>query len=498
MPAAQGENEQVAVRRQKLARLRQEGVAYPNDFKPNAHAGELHRLYGNWDGQRLEEASIKVKLAGRLMAHRVMGKSSFAHLQDASGRIQLFFACNVLGHDRYLESKRLDLGDILGIEGELFRTRTGELTVKVEHWRMLCKCLRPLPEKWHGLADKELRYRRRYLDLMVNSDVRKTFILRSKIISALRRGLEEEGFIEVETPMLHAKPGGARARPFITHLNALDMDLYLRIAPELHLKRLLVGGFERVFELNRNFRNEGIDASHNPEFTMVEFYQAYANHEEAMATTERLIRYVANAIGLTRVRWDGVEIDLDKPFARMRLDEAVYAKRPDLRGHAQNKGLLATVCMQEIPDLKPLITWKAGHYLTALFEHLVEPEIKQPTFVTHYPTDVSPLARKDSKEPAFCERFELIAAGREIANGFSELNDPDDQLARFIEQAKAREAGDLEASPIDEDFVRALEYGMPPAAGVGIGVDRLVMMFTGEHSIRDVLLFPHMRPERGN
>jgi len=301
--------------------------------------------------------------------------------------------------------------------------------------------------------------------------------------------------MEVETPMLQVQPGGAAAKPFITHHNALNMDLFLRIAPELYLKRLLVGGFERVFEINRNFRNEGLDATHNPEFTMVEFYQAYADVNDAMDTTEALIRNIGKGLGISEVEWDGVLVHLDKPFKRIRMDEAVFEKRPDLRGHADDKALLATVALQEIDDFKPLITWKAGHYLAALFEGLVESELNEPTFVTHYPVDISPLARRNAEEPYFTDRFELMIAGKEIANGFSELNDPDDQRARFVAQAQAKAAGDEEASGVDEDYLRALEYGMPPAAGVGIGVDRLVMMFTGQHSIRDVLLFPHMRPE---
>ncbi|RMH59257.1 MAG: lysine--tRNA ligase, partial [Zetaproteobacteria bacterium] len=389
------------------------------------------------------------------------------------------------------------LGDIIGARGTMFRTRTGELSVRVSHVEMITKCLRPLPEKWHGLADKETRYRQRYVDLMVSEESRRVFRTRSRIVSLLRKALEGRGFMEVETPMLQTQPGGAAARPFITHHNALDMDLYLRIAPELYLKRLLVGGFERVFEINRNFRNEGLDATHNPEFTMVEFYQAYADVHDAMDQTEAIVREIAAGLGVREVNWEGANIVFDRPFRRIRLDEAVFAKRPDLRGHATDKALLATVCLQEIPDFKPLITWKAGHYLAALFEHLCEDELQQPTFVTHYPVDVSPLARRNADEPSVTDRFELFIGGREIANGFSELNDPDDQRERFLAQQQARQAGDLEAAPVDEDYLRALEYGMPPAAGVGIGVDRLVMMFTGQHSIRDVLLFPHMRPEHG-
>jgi len=488
--------EQIAVRREKLAALREAGEAYPNSWRSNAISAALHAAHGDKDDTKLEAEAIRVCVAGRLMGHRVMGKSSFMHIQDGEGRIQLFLNRDDMGGaEVYNPTKKWDLGDIIGAEGTLFKTKTGELSIKVSRIEMISKCLRPLPEKWHGLADKETRYRQRYVDLMVTPESRDTFRTRSKVVSLLRRGLEDKGFMEVETPMLQSQPGGAAARPFITHHNALNMELFLRIAPELYLKRLIVGGFERVFEINRNFRNEGLDATHNPEFTMVEFYQAYADFNDAMDTTESLIRSVAQGLGVTEVEWDGVKIDLSQPFRRIRLDEAVFEKRPDLRGHAGDKALLATVCMQEIENFKPLITWKAGHYLTALFEELVEGELKQPTFITHYPVDVSPLARRNNDEPTVTDRFELMVAGKEIANGFSELNDPDDQRGRFVAQAQAKAAGDLEASGVDEDYLRALEYGMAPTAGVGIGVDRLVMMLTGQHSIRDVLLFPHMRPE---
>lgn len=494
-PAPRHESEQVQVRRDKLDQLRSAGFTYPNTFRPDASTADLRAWYGDWDADKLKQKDVSVCVAGRMMAHRVMGKSSFAHIQDADARIQLFLNRDVLGADAYEPTRKWDIGDIVGAKGILFRTRSGELSVRVNCIELITKGLRPLPEKWHGLSDKEIRYRQRYVDLMVSPDVRDIFRTRSRIVSSLRRGLEDRGFMEVETPMLQAQPGGAAARPFTTHHNALDMPLYLRIAPELYLKRLLVGGFERVFEINRSFRNEGTDATHNPEFTMVEFYQAYADFNDAMDTTETLIRDVAGKLEIAELVWEGVSIRLDQPFKRVRLDETVFEKRPDLRGHASNKGLLATACLQEIPDFKPLISWKAGHYLVALYEHLVEAFIQNPTFVTHYPVDVSPLARRNPDEPSVTDRFELIAAGREIANGFSELNDPDDQRARFNEQTRAKQAGDLEAPPVDEDYLRALEFGMAPAAGVGIGVDRLIMMFTGQHSIRDVLLFPHMRPE---
>ncbi|MDX8383087.1 MAG: lysine--tRNA ligase [Ghiorsea sp.] len=488
--------EQIAVRRAKLANMRELGNAYPNTWRNDISLTAIHQQYGEFDKEALQEKAIQVSIAGRLMAHRVMGKSSFMKIQDGESEIQLFLNRDELGGaEVYNPTKKWDLGDIIGGKGVLFVTNTGELSVKLSTIVMISKCLRPLPEKWHGLSDIETRYRQRYVDLMVTPESRDTFRTRSKVVSLLRRGLEDRNFMEVETPMLQTQAGGAAAKPFVTHHNALDMELTLRIAPELYLKRLLVGGFERVFEINRNFRNEGLDATHNPEFTMVEFYQSYADFNDAMDTTEHLIRGIADGLGLKTSTWEDVEIDFSQAFKRTRMDESVFEHRPDLRGHANDKALLATVCLQEIPDIKPLITWKAGHYLLALFEELVEPKITQPTFITHYPVDVSPLARRNHDDETVTDRFELFVAGREIANGFSELNDPDDQRGRFVAQAQAKAAGDAEATGIDEDYLRALEFAMPPAAGVGIGVDRLVMMLTGQHSIRDVLLFPHMRPE---
>jgi len=487
--------EQVLVRREKLTALREHGQAYLNTWRTDTTLMTIRSQYGEMEKEVLEAMQIEISVAGRMMGHRVMGKSSFAKIQDGEGEIQLFLNRDALGVDVYNPTKKWDLGDLIGAKGVLFITQTGELSVKVSHIELVTKCLRPLPEKWHGLSDIETRYRQRYVDLMVTPESRNTFRTRSKIVSLLRRGLEERAFMEVETPMLQTQAGGAAARPFVTHHNALDMDLFLRIAPELYLKRLLVGGFERVFEINRNFRNEGLDSTHNPEFTMVEFYQAYADFNDAMDTTEDLIRDIAKALGVSTVNWGGVDVDLIQPFKRIRLDEAVFQKRPDLRGHANDKALLATVCLQENPDVKPLITWKAGHYLLELFELLVEPELKDPTFITHYPVDVSPLARRNNDDSTVTDRFELFVAGREIANGFSELNDPDDQRGRFEAQVQAKDAGDAEATGVDEDYLRALEFGMPPAAGVGIGVDRLVMLLTEQQSIRDVLLFPHMRPE---
>ena len=492
----QQQPEQVRVRREKLANMREQGNAYPNTWRSNTSLSSIHAQYGDLDKDSLAEKAIEVTVAGRLMAHRVMGKSSFVKIQDKEADIQLFLNRDALGGvEVYNPTKKWDLGDLIGAKGTLFFTKTGELSIKVSHVEMITKCLRPLPDKMQGLSDVEIRYRQRYVDLIVTPESRHVFRTRSQIISLIRRGLEAKDFMEVETPMLQTQAGGAAARPFITHHNALNMELFLRIAPELYLKRLLVGGLERVFEINRNFRNEGLDATHNPEFTMVEFYQAYADFNDAMDTTECLIRDVAQGVHCSQVTWEGVELDFSQPFKRIRLDESVFEHRPDLRGHANDKALLATVCLQEIPDIKPLITWKAGHYLLALFEELVEPKITQPTFITHYPVDVSPLARRNNDDETVTDRFELFVAGREIANGFSELNDPDDQRGRFVAQAQAKAAGDAEATDIDEDYLRALEFGMPPAAGVGIGVDRLVMMLTGQHSIRDVLLFPHMRPE---
>ncbi|MDQ6962912.1 MAG: lysine--tRNA ligase [Mariprofundaceae bacterium] len=489
------DSEQVQVRRQKLQGLRSEGFDYPNNFRPSHSAASIIAEFEGVEKADLEERAVSLSIAGRIMSRRMMGQSSFVHIQDNASAIQLFLNKKVIGEDTFQAFKKMDIGDIVGVQGSVFRTKTDELSIRVSSIELVAKCLHPLPEKWHGLQDKETRYRQRYLDLIVNADSQQQFRMRSSIVSAMRRGLEERDFLEVETPMLQTQPGGAAARPFVTHHNALDMSLFLRIAPELYLKRLIVGGFNRVFEINRNFRNEGCDATHNPEFTMVEFYQAYADFHMAMDTTETLIQDIAKHLKLSSVVWEEVTIQFDQAFARLRLDETVFEKRPDLRGHANNKALLATVCLQEIPDFKPLITWKAGHYLLALFEHLVEPHISQPTFITHYPVDVSPLARRCPDEPSVTDRFELFIAGREIANGFSELNDPDDQRARFQAQVQACLAGDDEATPMDEDYIRALEYAMPPTAGVGIGVDRLVMMFCGQHAIRDILLFPHMRPE---
>lgn len=488
------ENKLIAQRREKLARLRESGEAFPNDFRRDALAGELHAAYDDKDADWLAAEGKRVRVAGRMMLKRVMGKASFAQLQDMSGRIQLYLQRDLLG-DAYQAFKGWDIGDIIGAEGTLIKTKTGELSVRVDAVRLLTKALRPLPEKFHGLTDQELRYRQRYVDLIMNEAAREVFRTRSRIVQAIRGFMIEHGFLEVETPMMQPIPGGATARPFVTHHNALDMPLYLRIAPELYLKRLVVGGFERVFEINRNFRNEGVSTRHNPEFTMLEFYQAYATYEDLIDFTEQLLRQVAREVmGMTVLSYQGEEYDLSKPFARFTLQEAVLRFNPQLtleqvtdteklRAFAADLGI----------ELKP--AYGPGKILTEIFEKTVEPRLMEPTFITEYPTEVSPLARRNSKNPEVTDRFEFFVAGRELANGFSELNDYEDQAERFRRQVEEKEAGDEEAMHFDADYVRALEYGMPPTAGEGIGIDRLVMLFTDAPSIRDVLLFPHMRPE---
>lgn len=499
MNSEKDENALMAERRAKLAALRREGRAYPNDFRRGQWAGELQREYADatrWTTEVLEEVHRPVTVAGRMMAKRIMGKASFAQIQDESGRIQLFLQAGTLGED-YEAFKHWDVGDIVGAEGRLTRTRTGELSVKVHAIRLLAKSLRPLPDKWHGLADVEQRYRQRYVDLIVNPASREVFVRRSRIIRSIRAWLDRRGFLEVETPMMHYIPGGASARPFVTHHNALDIDLYLRVAPELYLKRLVVGGFERVYEINRNFRNEGVSTRHNPEFTMLELYEAYATFHEIMDLTEALIRDTAQEVlGTTRVRWDEAEIDLGPPFQRWRMDEAVCHHNPGLElamVRSQDREQLAAHARGLGIQPQPGEGW--GRILLSIFEHTVEPKLVQPTFITHYPVEVSPLARACDDEPGLTDRFELFIHGREMANGFSELNDPEDQAARFRAQVAAREGGDAEAMHYDADYIRALEYGMPPTGGLGIGIDRLVMLLTGCSSIRDVLLFPYMRPE---
>jgi len=489
------DNKLVEERRAKLKALRERGFAYPNDFSRAHLAADLQSRYAKLDIATLEAETVKVKIAGRIMLKRVMGKASFATIRDASGAIQIFVSDSDTGEAAHAAFKHYDIGDIVGAEGELFRTRTGELTVRVRNLRLLSKALRPLPEKYHGLADAELKYRQRYVDLIVNEDTRRVFLLRSRIVHAIRDFLLGEHYLEVETPMMQPIPGGAAARPFATHHNALDLDLYLRIAPELYLKRLVVGGFERVFEVNRNFRNEGISTKHNPEFTMLEFYAAYTDYEYMMAVIPRMLAHTAQAaLGATRFTYQGNEIDLARPYERLTITQAIKKHHPSLTDQllSDRSALIARLTGLGIAH-RPA-DGIGGLQLT-LFENTVEDKLIQPTFIVDYPTEVSPLARASARNPDIAERFELYIAGREIANGFSELNDPEDQAERFARQARQKEAGDAEAMHYDADFIRALEYAMPPASGAGIGIDRLVMLLTDSPSIRDVILFPLLRPE---
>jgi lysyl-tRNA synthetase class 2 len=490
------DNKLIAQRRDKLAQLRTQGNAFPNDFRRDALAGELHARYSDDEAEAVEAAGVRVKVAGRLMSRRIMGKASFAHLQDMSGRIQLFIQRDLIGQEAYAAFKAdLDIGDIVGAEGVLFRTRTGELSVRCESLRLLTKALRPLPEKFHGLTDQESRHRQRYLDLIMNEEARSTFRTRSRIVDFIRQYLNARGYLEVETPMMQVLPGGAAARPFVTHHYALDMRLFLRIAPELYLKRLVVGGFEKVYEINRNFRNEGLSTRHNPEFTMLEFYEAYAGYRDLMDLTEDMLRRMAGEIlGTTQVGYQGAVCDFGKPFARRTVREAILELNPDLAADdIDDLGRARAVAERLGVPLHP--TWGLGKVQLELFEKTVEHRLVDPTFITHYPTEVSPLARRSDDDPFVTDRFELFVGGREIANGFSELNDPEDQAERFRGQVQQKEAGDEEAMYFDADYIRALEHGLPPTAGEGIGIDRLVMLFTDSPSIRDVLLFPHMRPE---
>lgn len=488
--------DQVEVRRQKLEKLKELGIRpYPNDFKPSHVTSRIIGEFGSLSEDQLSALTTTVSLAGRIMSIRSFGKASFFHLQDREGRLQVYVRRDRVGEEGYRLFQCLDLGDIVGVRGHLFLTKTKELTLAAQGLGLLCKCLHPLPEKWHGLADVEARYRRRYLDLMVNREVRELFDKRSRIIRLIRRFFEERDFLEVETPMMQSIPGGAAARPFITHHNALNMDLYLRVAPELFLKRLLVGGIERVFELNRNFRNEGISVRHNPEFTMLEFYQAYATYEDLMSLTEELFTTVARELaGSLALSYGGHAIDLTPPWRRLTLLEAL-----EKYGGANQAQLASLEGLQALARKRgfafdPGLPY--GNLLVDVFEEIAEPHLIQPTFVVGYPLEVSPLARKNDAHPSLVDRFELYIGGRELANAFSELNDPLDQRERLLKQAEARRAGDELALAMDEDFVRALEYGMPPAAGEGIGIDRMVMLFTDAPSIRDVILFPLLRPER--
>jgi lysyl-tRNA synthetase, class II len=488
------ENHLIAERRAKLAKLREQGPAFPNGFRRNALAGDLLSAYGNRSAELLEAEAVPVSIAGRLRVKRVMGKASFAKLEDTSGTIQVFLQKETL-REVYDEFKTWDVGDIVGAEGTLFRTKTGELSVRAERVQLLTKSLRPLPDKWHGIADTELRYRRRYVDLIMNESSRRVFETRTAIVRYLRAFLDSRGFLEVETPMLHPIPGGAAARPFKTHHNALDVDMYLRIAPELYLKRLTVGGFERVYEINRNFRNEGVSTQHNPEFTMLELYQAYADYTDLMEMIETLFQGLADTlIGSRKVTYQGVELDLAKSFARLSIEEILLANNPDL----DPMSLRDVTYLRRVCDAMK-IPYKAGDgagkLQIVLFERTAEHTLIQPTFAYAYPAEVSPLSRRNDQDPFITDRWEFFVGGRELANGFSELNDPEDQAQRFRDQVERKAEGDEEAMYYDADYVRALEYGMPPAAGLGLGVDRTVMLFTDSPSIRDVLLFPHMRPE---
>jgi len=488
------DNDQVRARRDKVAALRAEGIEpYARGTAPTHTIAAVLASHAATVAETLDDQPIAVGLAGRLMALRRFGKTTFAHLQDSTGSLQIFFARDLLG-DAYALVKRLDLGDWIAVTGHLFRTQTGELTVRVTRVTLLSKALRPLPEKWHGLTDVETRFRQRYLDLIVNPEARQLFRTRSAIIDSLRRFLTGRDFLEVETPMMHAIAGGAAARPFITHHNALDRDLYLRIAPELYLKRLVVGGFERVFEINRNFRNEGIDLDHNPEFTMVEVYQAHATYEVLMAMVEELIVHLAeHHAGGLKLTWHGEPIDLTPPWTRLPLLDAVRERVED-GGRIVTDDTFARARARDL-GLEPTAADPHGKVITKIFEQLVEPTLTQPTFVIDYPVDVSPLARRKVAAPELVERFELFIGAREIANAFTELADPDDQRGRFEEQVAERAAGDDEAQPLDEDYLTALEHGMPPTAGCGIGIDRLVMLLTGTESIREVILFPQMKPK---
>ncbi len=489
------ENQVVAGRRAKLEALRSLGNAYPNSFRRDALAADLHGQFGEADAPALEALASQVAVAGRLMLKRVMGKASFGTLQDCSGRIQIFCQVNSLGETAYELFKTSDMGDIFGVKGTVFKTKTGELSVKAESLELLVKGLRPLPEKHAGLTDTETRYRQRYLDLIVNPEVKTVFEKRTKIVRFIRNFLDTLGYQEVETPMLQPIPGGATARPFTTHHNALDRQLYLRIAPELYLKRLVVGHFEKVYEINRNFRNEGLSTRHNPEFTMLEFYQAYADFHDLMNLTENLIRDCCLAVnGTAQISNQGRDYDLEQPFNRWTMAEAVAKANPDLDISRFNDADYLRPAVKARGG-NPQASYGAGRLLTELFEATVEATLMDPTFITAYPTEVSPLARRNDDNPEVTDRFEFFLGGREIANGFSELNDADDQAARFKAQVDAKDAGDDEAMFFDADYIRALEYGLPPTAGEGIGIDRLVMFLTDSASIRDVLLFPAMRPE---
>jgi lysyl-tRNA synthetase, class II len=487
------ENTQIAQRRSKLNALRTQGLAFPNDFRRDTLAADIYHECGDKDQTALDAQARHVKLGGRIMTRRLMGKAAFAHIQDMSGQMQVYVRKDAVGEELFETFKHWDLGDIIAVEGQVFRTKTGELSVKAEKLRLLTKALRPLPEKFHGLQDAETRYRQRYLDLIVNQEVRQTFRLRSQIIAYIRQFLEQRGFLEVETPMMQVIPGGATARPFVTHHNALDMPLYLRVAPELYLKRLVVGGFEKVYELNRNFRNEGVSTRHNPEFTMLEFYQSYADYHDLMDLTETLFRGLAqDLLGHTLISHQDSSLDFGKAFARISLADAVCQYNPDI-SRADLFDLERARAVATAKGVKVRPQYGVGALQLEIFEQTVEARLQDPTFIIEYPTEVSPLARRNDVNPDVCDRFELFIGGREIANGFSELNDAEDQAERFRRQVEEKEAGDEEAMFYDADYICALEHGLPPTAGEGIGIDRLVMLLADKPSIREVLLFPHMR-----
>jgi lysyl-tRNA synthetase class 2 len=495
------ENSIIVERRNKLAALRTSGIAFPNDFRPEHKTAALQEQYGATAREELEALAVTVSLAGRMMLKREAGKkAAFATLQDASGikadgRIQMYVTSEKTGESEMEAFRHYDLGDILGIEGTLFKTKTDELTVRVTKLRLLTKSLRPLPDKFHGLADQETKYRQRYVDLIMNEETRRTFKARTAAMSSIRRFMGEHEFMEVETPMLHVIPGGAAAKPFITHHNALDMEMYLRIAPELYLKRLVVGGFDRVFEVNRNFRNEGVSPRHNPEFTMMEFYAAYVDYKWLMDFTEQVIRQAAiDAHGTAALSYQGRELDLSKPFHRMTIVQAINKYAPHYTEQQLNDEVFLKQELKKF-GVKPHVISGVGALQLSLFEETAEAQLWEPTYIIDYPVEVSPLARASDTMPGITERFELFITGREIANGFSELNDAEDQAARFQAQVAAKDAGDEEAMYYDADYIRALEYGMPPTGGCGIGIDRLMMLITDSPNIRDVILFPHLRRE---
>ncbi|WP_422097801.1 lysine--tRNA ligase [Variovorax sp.] len=496
------DNQLIAERREKLKLLRTaqtegKGVAFPNDFKPGHRAAALVEAHDAVEAEALEAQNVAVSVAGRMMLKRVMGKASFATLQDATGRIQLYVTRDAVGEEVYAEFKRWDLGDILGAEGTLMKTKTGELSVKVTALRLLTKSLRPLPDKFHGMADQEQKYRQRYVDLITDESARVRFTARSKAVSALREFMVANDFLEVETPMLHPIPGGANAKPFKTHHNALDQEMFLRIAPELYLKRLIVGGFERVFEINRSYRNEGISVRHNPEFTMMEFYAAYWNYRDLMDFTETLIRTIADkAVGTQQLTYQGKPVDLTQPFERLTIREAILKHTDAGNGVDDSAWLVNALRKLGLSEEKDRLSQRSLASLQVMyFEETVEEKLWQPTFIMEHPTEISPLARANDERPEVTERFELYITGREFGNGFSELNDAEDQAARFNAQVAAKDGGDDEAMYYDHDFVRALEYGMPPTGGCGIGIDRLMMLLTDSPSIRDVILFPALRRE---